>query len=103
MKSLLLKAGCEGKSIVFLFSDTQIADESFVEDINMILNTPDIPNLYQPDEKAEILEKMQAAARDTVNTKQNVSNKMFFFDNFVLGQKNRVNTTGFVQFLHRAC
>lgn len=66
LKQLLLKAGCDGKPIVFLFADTQIADESFLEDINMVLNTGDVPNLYQPDEKAEILEKMQAAARDTV-------------------------------------
>lgn len=65
LKSLLLKSGCEGKPTVFLFADTQIADESFTEDINMILNTADIPNLYAADEKAEILEKMQTAARDS--------------------------------------
>ncbi len=39
LKRLLLKAGAEGKQTVFLFSDNQIKDESFVEDINMILNT----------------------------------------------------------------
>ena len=39
LKKLLLKAGAEGKQTVFLFSDNQIKDESFVEDINMILNT----------------------------------------------------------------
>lgn len=62
---MLLKVGCEGKPTVFLFADTQIAEESFTEDINMILNTADIPNLYQPDEKVEILEKMQVAVRET--------------------------------------
>ncbi|VEN56386.1 unnamed protein product, partial [Callosobruchus maculatus] len=65
LKRLLLKAGCDGKPIVFLFGDTQIKDEMFVEDINTILNTADVPNLYQPDEKAEILEKMQAASKDS--------------------------------------
>lgn len=39
LKRLLLKAGCEAKPTCFLFSDNQIKDESFVEDINMILNT----------------------------------------------------------------
>lgn len=62
----MLKAGIEGKPIVFLFADTQIAVETFTEDINMILNTGDIPNLYQPEEKADILEKMQNVTRDTV-------------------------------------
>ncbi|XP_033109939.1 dynein heavy chain 3, axonemal-like isoform X2 [Anneissia japonica] len=63
LKKLLLKAGAEGKQTVFLFGDNQIKDESFVEDINMILNTGDVPNLYPADEKAEIIEKMQQAAR----------------------------------------
>jgi dynein heavy chain len=61
------KAGVEGKSTVFLFSDTQIKNESFVEDINMILNTGDVPNLYSADEKSEILESMQTAVRDLVS------------------------------------
>ena len=48
---------------MFLFSDNQIKDESFVEDINMILNTGDVPNLFPADEKAEVIEKMQQVAR----------------------------------------
>ena len=32
----------------------------------MILNTGDVPNLYPPDEKAEIIEKMQVVARTQV-------------------------------------
>lgn len=41
--------------------------EGMVEDINMLLNTGDIPNLYGMDEKVEILDKMQAAVRDCVS------------------------------------
>ncbi|XP_033740540.1 dynein heavy chain 3, axonemal-like isoform X1 [Pecten maximus] len=63
LKRLLLKAGCENKPITFLFADTQIKDESFMEDISMILNTGDVPNLFASDEKAELIEKMQAVAR----------------------------------------
>ena len=33
----------------------------------MILNTGDVPNLYPPDEKAEIIEKMQVVARTQVS------------------------------------
>ena len=60
---VLLKAGADGKRTVFLFSDNQIKEESFVEDINMILNTGDVPNIFPADEKAELIEKMQGAAR----------------------------------------
>ena len=66
MFQMLLKAGVEGKQTVFLFSDNQIKDESFVEDINMILNTGDVPNIYPADEKADIIEKMQGIARAQV-------------------------------------
>lgn len=66
MKKLLTKAGFEGKPIVFLFADTQVADEGFVEDVNTILNTGDVPNLYAPDEKADILEKIQAVLKESV-------------------------------------
>lgn len=66
---LLLKAGCENKPITFLFADTQIKDESFMEDISMILNTGDVPNLFPTDEKVELIEKMQVVARNEVCTK----------------------------------
>lgn len=63
---LLQKAGAESRQTVFLFGDSQIKDEAFMEDISMILNTGDVPNLYASDEKAEIIEKMQNIARTEV-------------------------------------
>ncbi|XP_030068202.1 dynein axonemal heavy chain 3 [Microcaecilia unicolor] len=63
VKRVMLQAGLAAKSTVFLFADNQIKDESFVEDINMLLNTGDVPNIFPADEKADIVEKMQAAAR----------------------------------------
>ena len=36
-----------------------LQDESFLEDINMILNTGDIPNLYDNEERLEIIEKVK--------------------------------------------
>ena len=59
----MVKSGAEGKQTVFLFTDNQIKEESFVEDINMILNTGDVPNIFANDEKAEVIEKMQGIAR----------------------------------------
>jgi len=80
IKKVFMKSGGDGKPTVFLFSDTQIKDESFVEDINMILNTADIPNLFASDEKAEIIEKMQTAARNEVSFLfSNTLKKKFFF------------------------
>lgn len=52
IKELLKKAGLEDEKTQFLFSDTQIVRESFLEDINNLLNSGEIPNLFPPEEKA---------------------------------------------------
>uniref|UniRef100_F7HBY3 Dynein axonemal heavy chain 2 n=1 Tax=Macaca mulatta TaxID=9544 RepID=F7HBY3_MACMU len=54
IKRLYRQAGVELKTTSFLFVDTQIADESFLEDINNILSSGEVPNLYKPDEFEEI-------------------------------------------------
>jgi dynein heavy chain len=74
-----MKSGGEGKQSVFIFSDNQIKEESFLEDINMILNTADIPNLFASDEKAEIIEKMQTASRNEVINFNKKLNFLIFF------------------------
>ena len=47
---IFFSAGLKDNPIVFLFSDTQIKEESFLEDINNILNSGDVPNIYAQDE-----------------------------------------------------
>nr|CAD7406991.1 unnamed protein product [Timema cristinae] len=59
IKNLMLKAGLENKETVFLFSDTQIKKESFLEDLNSVLNSGDVPNIYQPDELDKIYQAMR--------------------------------------------
>ncbi|XP_053190892.1 dynein axonemal heavy chain 3 [Scomber japonicus] len=63
LKRIMLKAGIEGKNLVFLFNDSQIKDEAMLEDINMLLNTGDVPNIFAADERADIIEKAQGIAR----------------------------------------
>ncbi|KAG8439501.1 hypothetical protein GDO86_005633 [Hymenochirus boettgeri] len=58
LKKVLKASGQNGKPTVFLLVDHQIKDESFLEDINMILSTGDVPNLFNNEEKLEVLEKM---------------------------------------------
>lgn len=42
--------------MTFLFSDTQIISESFVEDINNMLNSGEVPNIFPNDERVAICE-----------------------------------------------
>ncbi|CAM9191036.1 unnamed protein product [Choristocarpus tenellus] len=55
LKICLLQAGVDDKSVVFLFNDTQIIDEGMLEDVNNILNSGDVPNLYGPEEMDRIM------------------------------------------------
>ncbi|XP_013412698.1 dynein heavy chain 2, axonemal [Lingula anatina] len=54
LKRLYWQAGVENKPTVFLFTDTQVVEEGFLEDINNILSSGEVPNLYKPDEFEEV-------------------------------------------------
>ena len=41
---------------MFLITDTQIKEESFLEDVDGLLNDGEVPNLFALDEKQEIIE-----------------------------------------------
>jgi len=58
---LFIASGVEASPTVFLFSDTQIINEAFVEDINNILNNGGIPNLYNLEDINNIIESVKEA------------------------------------------
>ena len=64
LKTVLRMAGAQGKSTVFLFADTQIKDEAYLEDINGLLNAGEVPNLFANDEKAQICDMVREVARN---------------------------------------
>ena len=63
IKRALRKATESDSHLVFLFCDTQMKDESFLEDVNNLLNSGEVPNLFPSDEKAEICDKMRIIDR----------------------------------------
>ena len=48
-------AGVEGKPVVFLLTDTQISKESFLEDVNNLLNSGEVPGMYAPEDKERVI------------------------------------------------
>lgn len=92
LKSLMRRTGCDGKRVMFLFSDTQvkrgaaggcsaclpalnareqgrhllcrpqIKEESFIEDINNLLNSGEVPNMFATDEKMQVSSRRLWAA-----------------------------------------
>uniref|UniRef100_U3K1D6 Dynein axonemal heavy chain 12 n=1 Tax=Ficedula albicollis TaxID=59894 RepID=U3K1D6_FICAL len=63
LKRLLRSAGVKGLKTVFLITDTQIKEENFLEDIDSVLNTGEVPNIFAADEKQEIIEGVRAAVQ----------------------------------------
>ncbi|XP_060622080.2 dynein axonemal heavy chain 12 [Anolis sagrei] len=63
VKTLFRSAGVKGLKTVFLITDTQIKDEGFLEDVDSVLNTGEVPNLFAADEKQEVMEGVRAAAQ----------------------------------------
>ncbi|XP_049764343.1 dynein axonemal heavy chain 2 [Schistocerca cancellata] len=62
LKTLYTVTGVENKATTFLFNDTQIADEAFVEVINNVLSSGEVPNLFKAEEFDEIRNKLSATA-----------------------------------------
>ncbi|KAM9855172.1 dynein axonemal heavy chain 2-like [Aulostomus maculatus] len=63
IKKLYRLTGVDNKPTVFLFNDTQIVDESFLEDINNILSSGEVPNLFKQDEFVEICSALSDSAK----------------------------------------
>ncbi len=64
IKKVMNKTGVLNKPTVFLMDDTQIVKESFLEDINGILNTGEVANLFNSDEMSMTVEALQKPAQE---------------------------------------
>lgn len=71
LKKVYDLAGLQQLDTVFLFNDTQVIDNSFLEDINGMLTAGEVSGLYPPDEASTIREAVRAdvekAGRPTTN------------------------------------
>ncbi|XP_014680873.1 PREDICTED: dynein heavy chain 2, axonemal-like [Priapulus caudatus] len=64
LRNLYWLAGVENKHTVFLFTDTQVVEEMFLEFINNMLSSGEVPNLYKPEEFEEVKNALSEAARN---------------------------------------
>jgi len=74
IRNAMKTAGYEERPTVFLVSDAQIIKESFLEDLNNLLNSGDVPNIFPPEDIEEIIEKIRpiAQAKDIPLSKPNI-------------------------------
>ena len=58
LKRLYKQAGVSNRETTFIFVDTQAVEETFFEDINNMLSSGEVPNLFRTDELEEIKTSM---------------------------------------------
>ncbi|TNJ26760.1 Dynein heavy chain [Giardia muris] len=82
LKVLFQKTGVGNKSVVFMLDDSQILVESQLEDVNNLLNSGVVPNLFESDE----LDKIMSDIRGIINKEAlpvDVGNKDAVFRFFI--------------------
>jgi len=74
VKIALMQAGVDNKATSFLFVDTQIINEQMLEDINNVLNSGDVPNLYKAEDNEPIFKvgKLLCMEKNLPVTKNNM-------------------------------
>eukprot|EP00002_Diphylleia_rotans_P006932 TRINITY_DN1638_c0_g1_i1.p1 TRINITY_DN1638_c0_g1~~TRINITY_DN1638_c0_g1_i1.p1 ORF type:complete len:4126 (-),score=976.49 TRINITY_DN1638_c0_g1_i1:597-12974(-) len=87
VKKVLFVAGLEGKSIMFLCSDTQLVNERFLEDINGILNSGEVPNIFTPDE----IDKINTTIRPIAQSLNLPLTKEAIYSHFVQRVRNNIH------------
>jgi len=71
--------------------DFQIKEEAFLEDINNLLNSGEVPNMFPNDEKAEICEKMRGIDRQKDRSLQTDGSPLALFNLFVERVKQQLH------------
>ena len=65
LKNLMRSCGGgAGKLTSFIFTDNSIKEEAFLEDINNILNTGEVPNIFPIDEKVVVQDSVRKIAKE---------------------------------------
>ncbi|KAK5646415.1 hypothetical protein RI129_004879 [Pyrocoelia pectoralis] len=83
VKVILKKASASDLHGVFMFSDAQIKEESFLEDLSNLLNSGEVPNLFSTEEKLELTEKMRQIDRQRDKSMQTDGSLVALFNLFV--------------------
>lgn len=87
LKEVLLLAGVDDKPVVFLFNDTQIVMEQMLEDVNSVLNSGDVPNLYGVDE----MEKITAACKNDCAKRRVPPTKLNIFACYLMRVRRNIH------------
>ena len=79
LKLLFMKVGGKGDATTFIFTDNSIKEEGFLEDINNILNTGEVPNIFPAEEKADICDSVRTPAKEEGRCPEGTPQQLFAY------------------------
>ncbi|TGZ66460.1 hypothetical protein CRM22_005313 [Opisthorchis felineus] len=80
VKRMYFQAGVKNEPTLFIFTDTQVVEESFLEDINNLLSSGEVPTLYKPDEFEEVRQALLDIAKQEGVSESTQSIFQFFIE-----------------------
>ncbi|XP_047115990.1 dynein axonemal heavy chain 6 [Schistocerca piceifrons] len=88
LRLLYFNAGALNQDTAFLFTDSQIVSEEFLEDINNILNSGEVPNLFESDEYEKVI---IASRNDAKEAGIDEGNRDGIFEFFISRVRSRLH------------
>ncbi|KAG1714039.1 Dynein heavy chain 3, axonemal [Nymphon striatum] len=97
-KVVMMTTGMENKMVTFLLQDNQM-NQSFYEDLNTLLNTADITQLFTIEEKNEVVENMRQTMGEE-KTEEDIS-EIVLYDMFLQRVKQNLHIVLVMKFFDR--
>lgn len=90
LKTLYSITGVENKPTSFLFNDTQVVEEQFLEIVNNMLSTGEVANLYKSDEMEDV-SRLIRSTPPSFHLHPYIIRDVTLYRAFSLGKENQRN------------
>ncbi len=62
LRQLLKRTGCDGERVCFIFDESNILDTAFLERMNALLASGEVPGLFEGDDHVALMSNVREAA-----------------------------------------
>ncbi|OQR99244.1 dynein heavy chain, partial [Thraustotheca clavata] len=77
LRVVLKRCGCEGERICFIFDESNVLDAAFLERMNALLASGEVPGLFEDDEHTSLMHACREAVRRDNVTIENTDDELF--------------------------
>ncbi|KDO30766.1 hypothetical protein SPRG_04667 [Saprolegnia parasitica CBS 223.65] len=77
LRVVLKRCGCDGERICFIFDESNVLDAAFLERMNALLASGEVPGLFEDDEHTSLMHACREAIRRDNVTIENTDDELF--------------------------